>query len=99
MTAAALWRQPTWLAQQIRIGERLAVAKAISLIENTLPENKRRAAELLTLLLAHHRSSPPSSTIRVGISGPPGVGKVCRTFPHAPMVAPLFFFSSVLLSV
>jgi LAO/AO transport system kinase len=58
------------LIEALRAGDRRALAKAITLLESTLPEHRRRADILLdTLLPATGRS------LRLGISGVPGVGK------------------------
>lgn len=51
-------------------GQRRALAKAITLIESLRPEDRVAAQELLEQLLPHTGNS-----IRVGISGIPGVGK------------------------
>jgi LAO/AO transport system kinase len=54
----------------VRAGNRRALAKAITLIESSLPAHREAAQELLEALLPHTGNS-----IRVGISGVPGVGK------------------------
>ena len=58
------------LTEQIRAGDRRALAKAITLIESTRPDHRQQAAELLENLMADTGNS-----IRIGISGAPGVGK------------------------
>jgi len=58
------------LAQQIIKGDRTALGKGITLLESTLPEHEKEAQELLTECLPHSGKS-----IRVGITGVPGVGK------------------------
>jgi LAO/AO transport system kinase len=58
------------LAQQVRDGNRRALAKAITLVESTRTDHQREAQRLLELLLPH-----TGGAIRVGISGVPGVGK------------------------
>jgi len=58
------------LADELRSGNRRALAKAITLAESTLDEHKTQAQALLTELLPHTGWS-----IRIGISGVPGVGK------------------------
>lgn len=58
------------LAGELRSGSRRALAKAITLAESTLEEHQIQAQALLTKLLPHTGSS-----IRIGISGVPGVGK------------------------
>ncbi|MBL0085624.1 MAG: methylmalonyl Co-A mutase-associated GTPase MeaB [Ideonella sp.] len=50
--------------------QRRAVAKAITLVESTLPAHRARADALLNALLPHSGRS-----FRLGISGVPGVGK------------------------
>ncbi len=49
---------------------RRAIAKTITLLESTRPEHRLRADELLNALLPHTGRS-----LRLGISGVPGVGK------------------------
>lgn len=51
-------------------GDRSQVARAITLVESTLPDHAELAQELLVRLLPHAGSSQ-----RVGISGVPGAGK------------------------
>ena len=58
------------LAQQIIKGTRTALGKGITLLESTLPEHEKEAQELLAECLPHSGKS-----IRVGITGVPGVGK------------------------
>jgi LAO/AO transport system kinase len=50
--------------------QRRAMAKAITLLESTLPEHRVQADALLTQLLPHTGNS-----LRIGLSGVPGVGK------------------------
>jgi LAO/AO transport system kinase len=63
---------PSELAADIRSDNRVALARAITLVESTLPEHQRVAEATLDLLLAE---SPRTDSYRVGISGAPGVGK------------------------
>jgi len=58
------------LAQQIIEGNRTALGQGITLLESTLPEHEKKAQELLKLCLPHSGKS-----IRVGVTGVPGVGK------------------------
>ncbi len=58
------------LQQSILTRNRRAIAKAITLLESTLPDHRTRADALLTALLPHTGKS-----LRLGISGVPGVGK------------------------
>src|SRR5689334_11383013 len=62
--STAIW------AEQIRNGSRVALARAITLIESRKAEHKPLARSLLTLLNAGTGQSH-----RVGITGVPGVGK------------------------
>ena len=54
----------------VRDGSTAHVARAITLVESTLPEHRRRAQEMLVELLPH-----AGGARRVGITGVPGVGK------------------------
>jgi LAO/AO transport system kinase len=54
----------------VRGGNRRALAKAISLMENTHPSRREAAAQVLKGLMSHTGKS-----LRIGISGVPGVGK------------------------
>jgi len=58
------------LDQQIIEGNRTALGQGITLLESTLPEHEKQAQELLKLCLPHSGKS-----IRIGITGVPGVGK------------------------
>ena len=58
------------LLSQIQKGDRKAIAKAITLVESTKPEDQVLADKLLGLLPESKKIS-----LRIGISGPPGVGK------------------------
>lgn len=58
------------LASALRDGDRRALAQAITLVESTRADHRARAEELLAGLLPHTGGS-----VRVGISGVPGVGK------------------------
>ena len=62
--------QDTALVDGLLAGERRLLAKAITLIESTRPEHRQRAQKLLDAILPHTGRS-----MRVGISGVPGVGK------------------------
>lgn len=57
-------------AQLIRQGNRRALAKAITLVESSLASHQQQAQELLQQILPYSGAS-----IRVGITGSPGVGK------------------------
>jgi LAO/AO transport system kinase len=58
------------LARRVRAGERVALARAITLVESRRADHERRAGELLQAVLP-----ATGSAMRVGISGPPGAGK------------------------
>lgn len=64
------------LARQVRLGDRRALAQAITLIESTRPDHREAAGQLLEHLTPHSGNS-----IRIGITGAPGVGK--STFVEA----------------
>lgn len=68
MSAASL--DVAQLGAALIAGNRRALAKAITLIESTRAEHREQAAELLDVLLPHTGKS-----LRLGISGVPGVGK------------------------
>ncbi len=57
-------------AQAVVDGDRRALARAITLVESTKPEHNRQAEDLIGELLPHTGRST-----RIGITGPPGVGK------------------------
>ena len=56
--------------EAIRAGDRVALGRAITLVESTKPEDQLRTQKLLEALLPHTGQS-----IRIGISGVPGAGK------------------------
>ena len=58
------------LARELRAGERRALARAITLIESTRADHRASAVGLLNEL-----GTAAAPTLRVGISGVPGVGK------------------------
>ena len=58
------------LAEQILKGNRTALGQGITLLESTLPEHEKEAQELLATCLPYSGKS-----IRVGVTGVPGVGK------------------------
>ena len=60
----------TLLSEAILGGDRRALAQAITLIESTRRDHRAEASALLEELMPHTGKS-----IRVGISGAPGVGK------------------------
>mgnify|MGYP001223067010 FL=1 len=60
----------TELLSQIKNGDRKSIAKAITLVESKKAEDRKLADELLRSLPKANNNS-----LRIGISGPPGVGK------------------------
>ncbi len=58
------------LAAAIKAGDRRALAKGITLVESTRSDHRQQAAELLETLMP-----ATGKSIRIGISGVPGVGK------------------------
>jgi LAO/AO transport system kinase len=65
-------RSAAAIAAALLQGERLALSKAITLVESTRPASRESADELLALVLPHRDRVRP---LRVGISGAPGTGK------------------------
>ncbi|MCV7171690.1 methylmalonyl Co-A mutase-associated GTPase MeaB [Mycobacterium manitobense] len=61
---------PEDLANAVRSGDRSALARAITLVESTRADHRRRAQELLLELMAE-----AGNALHVGITGVPGVGK------------------------
>ncbi len=58
------------LVENLRAGNRRALAKAITLVESTRADDQEAAQRLLELLLPY-----TGGAVRIGISGVPGVGK------------------------
>lgn len=58
------------LGRGILAGDRRSLARAITLVESSRPEDERQALLLLRELAPQHRRG-----LRIGVSGPPGVGK------------------------
>ncbi|MHC4848198.1 MAG: methylmalonyl Co-A mutase-associated GTPase MeaB, partial [Planctomycetota bacterium] len=58
------------LEQGVRDGNRTQLARAITLVESTKPEDREQAQELLQRLMP-----TTGNAVRIGISGVPGVGK------------------------
>ena len=56
--------------EKLRSGTALALSKAITLVESTLPEHRKQALALVDSIYEHRKPS-----IRLGITGIPGVGK------------------------
>ena len=64
------WESPESYCRAIREGDRRAIARAITLIESTRPEQAALGQSILEQLVPF-----TGHGIRVGITGPPGVGK------------------------
>jgi len=58
----------------IRSGDRVVLGRAITLVESARPAHQALAQEVIARLLAD-APADPSPTLRVGITGAPGVGK------------------------
>ena len=58
------------IIQQLLKNKRTALGRAITLVESTLQEHQAQAQEILSACLSHSGKS-----IRIGITGVPGVGK------------------------
>jgi LAO/AO transport system kinase len=61
------------LAEGVRAGRRADVSRAITLVESSRPDHRAAARELVSELAGGSGSG--TATVRVGISGVPGVGK------------------------
>jgi|EP00908_Phaeocystis_cordata_P024205 LAO/AO transport system kinase len=59
------------LATAVCRGERVALSRALTLVESKHPRRQQEASQLLSAVLPKR----PPQTLRVGISGPPGTGK------------------------
>lgn len=57
-------------AEAILRGDRRSLARAVTLLESTRPEDQKRAEDLLESILPHSGGS-----VRIGVSGAPGAGK------------------------
>ncbi|MBW7877183.1 MAG: methylmalonyl Co-A mutase-associated GTPase MeaB [Candidatus Cloacimonetes bacterium] len=64
------------LAQELALGilsqNRRSLARAITLVESSLPKHRQAATELIRILKSQ---ASPRETLRIGVSGVPGVGK------------------------
>src|SRR5689334_20441675 len=65
-------REVRQLAAQVRHGDRAAVARALNLVEDRRADARAKAADLLAALEVGPLPDPGH---RVGLTGPPGVGK------------------------
>ena len=70
MTRNAVQGDTGDLSERVCAGDRRALGRAITLIESQRPDDRPQAEQLLEALLPHRVES-----IRIGISGVPGVGK------------------------
>lgn len=61
---------PPELARQIMAGDRVALARGITLVESRSPVHREAVEELLALI-----DGRAGAALRVGITGPPGAGK------------------------
>jgi len=61
---------PPPTAEEVRSGDRRALARAITRVESTRPDHQAEAQALLDSLVRN-----TGGAVRVGITGPPGVGK------------------------
>jgi LAO/AO transport system kinase len=66
---------PDALAVAVRAGDRRALARAITLIESSRADHRRIAEAVLEAALPTAAPPPRGVSIRLGISGVPGVGK------------------------
>ncbi len=58
------------LYKKILKGDRYALGKAITLIESNKPQHRKESKELISMCMKHKKDS-----LRIGITGSPGVGK------------------------
>ena len=64
------------LASLLVTGHRSSLSRAITLLESSHPIHQQEATHLLSLLSSHPPSPPPHPrSLRIAVSGPPGVGK------------------------
>ena len=65
------------LVEGVRQGNRALLGQAITLVESTKPQHRLQAQELLAAVLPSGSASPEAAprSMRVGITGIPGVGK------------------------
>jgi LAO/AO transport system kinase len=65
-----LERSPATIFEQLKLGSRVALSQSITLLESQNAQDRELAKELISLALPYSGNS-----IRVGITGVPGVGK------------------------
>ena len=73
LTEVPLSEKTLSLANGVLKGERVALSRAITLIESSNPEHEQQAELLLEYVLKNRK--PNRKAFRVGITGPPGSGK------------------------
>ena len=64
-------QHPSYYIDGLRAGDRLVLSRAITLVESQLPTDQALAQVVLEGVLPHM----PQTSVRVGITGVPGVGK------------------------
>jgi len=72
-TSAAPGSQEQRIARGVLEGNRFLLSRAITLVESTRADHRASGRTVLEMTLADASAARPS--IRIGISGPPGVGK------------------------
>ncbi|MDB4974739.1 MAG: family ATPase [Myxococcaceae bacterium] len=72
MSAGVVAVEMEALARGVRAGDKTQVSRALNMIENRRPEIERQVATLLSLL---GKDRGESYGHRIGLTGPPGVGK------------------------
>lgn len=63
-------QNPEWYFEGIQKGDRSVLSRAITLIESNLPAHRKLAQDIIELCL-----SSSGNSLRIGITGVPGVGK------------------------
>jgi hypothetical protein len=63
------------LAEGVLSGDRLSLARAITLVESTRADHGRQAELLVGEVLARRQDRKASLALRLGFAGPPGAGK------------------------
>eukprot|EP01120_Amphizonella_sp_Union-15-10_P016900 TRINITY_DN9175_c0_g1_i2.p1 TRINITY_DN9175_c0_g1~~TRINITY_DN9175_c0_g1_i2.p1 ORF type:complete len:377 (-),score=81.81 TRINITY_DN9175_c0_g1_i2:23-1153(-) len=61
--------------QKLKQKDRRTLAKAITLVESSNPSDREISRRLLDQILKQQKQNQTQSSFRVGLSGPPGVGK------------------------
>ncbi|RHZ84878.1 hypothetical protein Glove_74g110 [Diversispora epigaea] len=85
-TTAEISEEVRQYYEGIKNRNRYYLAKAITLVESTRKDHKEKAQQLLSMILTntqnisnnnnyHHHHHHKPTTYRIGLSGPPGVGK------------------------